>query len=348
MRSAALLLAAVAACPAATVGDGLVRLENAAVAVEVSPALAGRIVSLKRPGGAEMLAFVQDLRRRDLATLPQAASDGAYLHSGGSVVWLGPQRAWWAGQDGNPARRDARATWPPDPWLEYAAMTVVERTADHVVLQGQASRVSGIALRTRIAIAGDGAVVQAIEAVNASARSVAWDIWPNTRARPDARVFAPFDAQTRLRLEHSTFDPAVERQLPTSVEDGYLSFETALAPAVAGRLHTGKAFIVQARPRLFAAVDGELLIMAGSAVDPAQVHPDHAPVEVFQCAGGDPVRALLELEFHAPYRTLEPGASMRTAVAWRVVPLAVADPSAVRGHEPDAARLGQLAAAAAR
>lgn len=342
------LLSLCALCAAETVGDGVVRLENAQVVVEVVPRLGGRITALRRPGGDNVIASVPALMASAAGTLPQPGVEGTYLHGLGHVVWIGPQRDWWTQQDANPARRDARATWPPDPFLEYGDMQVVGRGPDHLSLLGPVSPVSGLRLRSEIRIAADGAVSQLIEAVNASPRTVTWDIWPNTRVR-DGTVFAPYERDTRLRLEHGTFDPVAERPLPAAVRDGYLSFNTVIAAGEEGMLHTGKAFMVSTRPRLFAFSGQDLLIVAAPAPGAGKVHPDHAPVEIFQCAGGDPIRAVLELEFHSPCRTLAPGASMRYAVAWRVVPAGPGDRIAIlRAHEPDAARLGELADAVAR
>lgn len=348
VRITGLLLLLGAACTAATVGDGLVRLENAQVVVEVLPRLGGRIITLRRPGGENVIASVPALLASAVETLPQAGVEGPYLHALGHVIWIGPQRDWWTQQDANPARRDARATWPPDPYLEYGDMQVVGRSADHLSLLGPVSLVTGLRLRTEIRIAADGAVSQLIEAVNAGQRSVTWDIWANTRVR-DGTAFVPYERDTRLRLEHGTFDPVAERPLPAAVRDGYLSFDTAIPAGEEGMLHTGKAFMVSTRPRIFAFSGQDLLITAAPAPGAGTVHPDHAPVEVFQCAGGDPIRALLELEFHSSCRTLAPGASMRYAVAWRVVAAGPGDRIAtLRAHEPDALRLGELADAAVR
>jgi hypothetical protein len=347
-RSICALLALCAVCAAETVGDGLVRLENAQVMVEVSPRLGGRITTLRRPDGPNLLAVLPELLRTQVDALPLPASDGGFLPGNGHVVWIGPQRGWWAHQDLNPARRDAQATWPPDPWLAYGTMQVVERGDDRVVLLGPASPITGLRLRLDLRIAADGTVVQAIEATNASQRAVSWDIWPNTRVRGEATVYAPYEAQTRLRIEHSTYDPQAEMALPAAVHDGYLSFDTHLPAERTALLNTGKAFLRSTRPRLFAALGQDLLIVAAASTDPAQVHPDHTPVEIFQCIGGAPIRTVLELEFHSAYRTLEPGAAMRFAVAWRIVPLDSPGTAGVRQHEADAVRLGKSADAALR
>lgn len=332
-----------------TVGDSVVRLENGQVVVEVVPALAGRIITMRRPDGPNLLAVVPTLLQTALEALPQATPDGPFLPGNGHVVWVGPQREWWTRQDLNLPRRDGRFSWPPDPWLEYGAMRVVESDRNHVVLLGSTSLVTGLRLRTQVRIDGDGAVVQTITAENASPRTVAWDLWPNTRVRGDGVVYAPYEPGSRLRLEHNSYDPLAEGQLPSAVSGGYFSFDTALPPDRTAIMHSGKVFLAAQRPRLFAVVGRELLIAATPAVEAGQIHPDHAPVEVFQCVGGDPARAVLELEFHGPYRTLAPGATMSFAVAWGIASLGEGSGAeAVRAHEAEATRLGELAASAIR
>lgn len=348
-RLGALLL--LAACGwAETVADGLLRLGNDRVQVALSPRLGGRIVELRRPGGANVLAADAITLAMPAADLPQPSPQGGFLPGQGHVVWFGPQRAWWAQQDAEPQRRDARATWPPDPYVEYGAMRVASASPEAVELIGRPSAVSGLEVRLRVAVAADGAVVQRIEARNAGPRTVAWDIWPNTRAPADARLFAPYEAGTRLRYEHASQDPAAVRQLAVVARDGLLGFDVAAAAADPGRQYSGKLFLTARRPHLFAALAADVLIVAAPPVDPAEVHPDHAPVEVFQCLGGDPRMGVLELEFHAPYRTLAPGEGMRSAVAWLVAPLPPGgDPAQrVRALAGDAARLVDRAAEAAR
>lgn len=341
------LIAAALLCPplaAAETGLEVVRLENARVVVEVVPRLAGRIAAIRRPDGENVLNFVPAVLNRPV---PEPTLDGGYFHCNGHVIWVGPQAGWWTQQEGNPARRADHATWPPDPWLEYGAMEVASRSADAVSLIGPVSQVTGLRLKTTVRITPDGEASQTIEAVNASQRSVAWDLWPNTRVRGDAQVYAPYPTGSRLKVEWGSSDPVAEMPLQAQVADGFLTFDTRLAPGTEGKLHLGKAFLAATDARLYAAAGRDLLIAVARTTPKGEVHPDHAPVEVFQCVGGDPLRHVLELEFHAGYRTLAPGESMRYAVAWKVVPLegeatTEARLRAIRAHEADAQALHRL------
>lgn len=332
-----LLLAAVAVrMPAGEVAGGLLRLADGQVVVEVAPALGGRIATLRRPDGPNLIAFDPV----GLAASPPvpAATSGFFFCLGG-VVWLGPQSSWWSQQDANPERRDARASWPPDPYLDHGAMTVAERTPTAITLRGMASPVSGVRMTITVRLAGEGVVVEEIAAENATDRPVTWDLWPNTRVRAPARVFAPYLPGSRLKVQYGTADPAAEIPLPHRVRGGWLSFDTRLPADEAGLLHSAKAFLAAERPRLAAVHGRDLLLMAGRPVAAGDIHAEHAPVEVFQCVGGDPLRTILELEFHSACRRLAPGEALRHAVAWKV--MALAGPGDEPGHAPADAAIGR-------
>lgn len=301
-----------AAEPVATV-----RLEAAGMVVEAVPALGGRIAVLRRAAGANVLAFDPAV----LATaIPEPRTDASWFPSLGHTVWLGPQSSWWTQQDANSARRETRATWPPDPWLEQGAMTVLERDPARLVLQGPPSPVAGMRLTLDLRIEPDGTVVQEIEARNCSTRTLAWDLWPNSRLRAESQAYAPWLPGTRLRVQYGTEDPAGELALPPLVADGFLSFDTRLPPERAGLLNSAKAFLAAERPTVYALLPADLVVAAAPGVPPGALHPEVAAVELFQCVGGDPGRGMLEVEFHSAHRSLAPGESLRHAVAWRVLP----------------------------
>lgn len=327
----------------ADTAPALIHLENAAVVVEVAPTLGGRIATLRRPQGENVFLYTPP------ASVPTASPDGPFLPANGHVVWLGPQSDWWTHQELNPQRAKEHATWPPDPYLEYGTMTVSEQTPTSLSLRGPASPVSGIQIATTIHLEADGAVVQTIAVTNVSTHAVAWDLWPNTRVRPDARFYAPYIAGSRLKVVFGTNDPTKETPLPPVVADGLLSFDTTIAPGTENLLHVAKAYVPANEPRLYAVAPHDLLTVVARAPVGA-VHPDQSPVEVFQLVGGDPVRALLELEFHSGYTTLPPGGVLRSAVAWRVSaysgePTPAAHRHAIRERDADVTRLRELVAA---
>ena len=75
---------------------------------------------------------------------PEASATGDDIGYLGHDVWVGPQKAWWTQQDVNRERREAKANWPPDPFLAFGKTRVIESTPTRLVLEGIESPVSGV------------------------------------------------------------------------------------------------------------------------------------------------------------------------------------------------------------
>src|SRR5262245_44623391 len=114
------------------------RLSNAAVTLAVVPALGARIVELRVGGGENLI----DADPRCLpGPFPPAALDTPFAPWNGHTYWVGPQPAWWTQQDLDPARRSARATWPPDPFHETARYKVLDVSPTRIRLESPMSPV---------------------------------------------------------------------------------------------------------------------------------------------------------------------------------------------------------------
>ena len=67
------------------------------------------------------------------------------------------------------------------------------------------------------------------------------------------------------------------------------------------------------------AINGDHFFVKRVGVTPrADVHPEHAAVEVYQSVGRAPDPGLLELEAHGPLRTLAPGETMQFLETWEL------------------------------
>ena len=55
------------------------------------------------------------------------------------------------------------------------------------------------------------------------------------------------------------------------------------------------------------------------------IHPQQGQVELYLDHGADIAAGLLEMEVHAPYRTLAPGEAMQARERWTVLPYDGAD-----------------------
>ncbi|WP_229493687.1 DUF4380 domain-containing protein [Massilia arenae] len=284
-------------------------LDNGVVHARVSAVAGGRLLSFALAGKPNFLLI--DEAAGDYDTAPDAAS--GHVPYQGHEVWIGPQRDWWAYQDVNPARAAAKAAWPPDPWLSLAKYTLVEKKRDKIVLDGPASPVSGIQLRKRYAlVAGkpDSLRLDA-EATNRSGKLAGRDIWFNTRVPAHTMAYVPVAAREDVRIE-----PA--GALHFTLGGGLLSLDLPM-PGDAPR--KGKLFAQPSHGWLAAFRDGQALVIQFAHQPRAAIHPAQGQVELYQDADARAAdKGMLELEVHAPYVELAPGAAMRASEHWTILP----------------------------
>ena len=293
-----------------------IRLDDGHLQVEVAHAIGGRIVHLSLPGRANMLR----VGAAALATVPapEPSADGPDLPYFGHELWLGPQSRWWLDQDVNQARRDAAAPWPPDPWLAHARNRIVQSGPHALVLEGVASPVSGLQATQSFRLSGGTPATLELgaEAVNRRDRDVRRNLWFNTRLPAGSRVFAPVarPADARLRADaDAVFDGPVAWW-----QDGLYSLQLdPPSPGKGGR--RGKIFITPSAGWVAGFNAGQLLVIRFERQDEALIDPEHGQLELYQqWHHDDPEAGILELEVHAPLRTLAPGESMQARERWTV------------------------------
>lgn len=303
-------------CASALAGPAPVEeiaLENGTLRLTVTPGLGGRVLGLQRDGEPNFLKIGEAVKDRPDPPVSADAGDIAYL---GHDVWVGPQSEWWLHQQANPARRQARANWPPDPYLGFATTRTLERTPASLALLGVESPVSGVQLRKRFALSRErpDSVELQVEARNVRKQAVAWDLWFNTRVLAATRVFVPVSsAPADVRIQ-----PAGEGfSVPAHVRaDGMLVLSTKDDRAA----QRGK-FLLQPAAGWMAGFQGRQALVIRFAHQPRErIHPEQGQVELYVDApAGDASAGLLEMEVHAPYRHLAPGASMQAAERWTLL-----------------------------
>jgi hypothetical protein len=290
-------------------------LRGDALELEVSPRLGGRVLHVSARGAPNLLRVGDAVRGQPDPTVDGMAGDIGYL---GHQVWVGPQGDWWRDQDVNPERRAQAAAWPPDPWLAYAPVTVLEHARDRVRLQGVDSPVSGVSLDSSYAILPHrpDTLAHDVRMQNVRDRPVAHDIWFNTRVRADTRVFVPVAdaAQARIR---SDIDNEYDG-LAGVTEDGIFSLE--LPPAGAGKSgRRGKVFIQPSAGWMAGFSQGQAFLVRFELQPRERIHPEHGQVELYQQWRPDsPADSLLEMEVHSPYVTLAPGEATSAREWWTV------------------------------
>jgi hypothetical protein len=309
-------LAGVLMCvPMAASAVETVRLQNGTVMLEVTPQLGGRGLGFSLRGRNNLLKVGEAVSAQPDPEVSATAGDIGYL---GHDVWLGPQSQWWTQQHANPARREAKANWPPDPYLAFGKTRIVERTPERLVLEGVPSPVSGVQLRKTFALSADrpDTVALRVQARNVRDTPVAWDLWFNTRVPSSTRVYVPVQGKQDVRVESSA-DKAFGPLLPR-IQEGLFSFERAPLPkGLSGR--RGKVFLQPSVGWMAGFAGDQLFIIRFARQDRSLIHPEQGQVELYLDETAAASEGLLEMEVHAPYRTLQPDQTMDAEELWTVL-----------------------------
>ncbi|MBD3240684.1 MAG: DUF4380 domain-containing protein [Chitinivibrionales bacterium] len=294
-------------------------INNGTTTVGVAPKAGGRVVLLCRDGGENVLK-VDPVLLNGHRWRGKVTPLSRFEQWNGHTVWLGPQSDWWRYQQVHPRRRSKAAVWPPDPFIEKAAYTVTHRDEHRISMRSPESPISGVRLDKTVEVTPDGAVRFRVTATNTRAQPLSWDLWLNTRVDGYARCYVPFNGDGRCRIE----GPRVKRKVKAEVIahencDGFFTFVPQRpSPHVPKRW--AKAFLHPSDGLIAAFRGRDVLLIRFPRHEEDAIHPKQALVELYNAVSHDRDDALLELEYHAPYRTLEPGASMTAEQTWELHP----------------------------
>ncbi len=293
-----------------------IRLANDTLAVELTPDIGGRLLSAHLVNKPNFLKVGDAVVTDPNPDVSPAANNIGYL---GHEVWVGPQSQWWQQQLVNDERRAAKAVWPPDPYLILAKNKTQEKNAQQVILQSPNSPVSGVAIKKTYSLV-DGNSNQLkldVEATNIRDSKVAWDIWFNSRVPHTTQVYVPVATMNDVRVEH--FSDATYDGLTHHFSDGIFALENANSANKQGR--KGKVFIQPLQGWMAAFRNDQLLIIQFTLQPKSAIHPEQGQIELYQeFLHSEPDAGLLELEVHAPYKVLAPGASMSATESWTLLP----------------------------
>ena len=290
-------------------------LDNGSVRATVTDAIGGRLLSFALAGRSNFLKV--DTAAGDPGAPIGATTDNVgYL---GHEIWIGPQKEWWSHQDVNPGR--AGASWPPDPWLSLARYKIEDARPDAVTLASPASPVNGLQLVKRYSlVAGKPHSLRLdVDAANTRKNQVAWDIWFNTRAHADTRVYVPVARRDDVRQQAIEPKPDMV-PLTWTLADGLFSLD--FYPAGKGRPHRNGKMLLQPSAGWMAGFHGGQVLVIQFAHQPrAAIHPDQGQVELYNDWQPDaPDKGLMEMEVHAPYVKLAPGRHMQASEQWTLLP----------------------------
>jgi Domain of unknown function (DUF4380) len=297
-------------------GMQLIELTNGTVVVGVVPPLGGRVVELKTAGGENLL---DSDPKRWKPPYPLPTIGTAFQPWNGRIVWVGPQTGFWSQQDLRPDLKQARAQWPPDPFNETGRFDVVEKTATLLKLKGATSPVTGLAFEHEYEITGLRTVRMKTTATNGRDTPVSWDLWPNTRVRPEGYPYVLPDVTQMLRMDGPPHADPDAGPYPSEGRGGWLTFPPGRKPEGGRKRIWAKAYVRPAQGLIAYFLGKQLLLIRAPIVPRNKLHGEQAFIEVYRGAGkGD--ATVLELEMHGPYQTLAPGASMGFEQTFEILP----------------------------
>jgi hypothetical protein len=307
-------------------GMELIELTNGEVVVGVIPPLGGRVVMLKAVGGENLL---DSDPKRWKPPYPRPELGTRFQPWNGRIVWAGPQSGFWSQQDMRPDLKKARAPWPPDPFNETGRFEVVERTPNLLRLKGGVSPVTGLALEHEYEITGERTVRMKATATNGRETPVSWDLWPNTRVRPEGSPYVLPDPVHMLRMDGPPHTDRVAVAYPSEMLNGWLTLPPGRKPASGHRKAWAKAYVRPAQGLIAYFLGQHLLLIRAPIVPKEKLHGEQAFIEIYRGAGKGP-DTVLELEMHGPYETLAPGVSMSFEQTFEI--LDYAGPETQEGH----------------
>jgi Domain of unknown function (DUF4380) len=314
-------------------GMELIELTNGTVVVGVLPPLGGRVVLLKAAGGENL--FDSDPKRWK-PPYPRPMLGTPFQPWNGRIVWAGPQSGFWSQQDLRPELRKAKAPWPPDPFNETGRFDIVGKTATLLRLKGATSPVTGLALEHEYEITGERTVRMKTTATNGRDAPVSWDLWPNTRVRPEGFPYALPDPMQMLRMDGPQLADGNAGAYPSEMRGGWVTLPPGRKPESGRKRLWAKAYVRPAQGLIAYFLGRQMLLIRAPIVPREKVHGEQAFIEIYRGAGKG-ADTVLELEMHGPYERLAPGASMSFEQTFEV--LDYDGPPAQEGH---VARLGAL------
>lgn len=297
-------------------GTSLLMLKNDVVEAGILPAAAGRVVLFQRPGGQNILKADPAIWTKTAKDYPPLEKWNTEISPDGQVHWTGPQANFWNQQTQFPDRENKM--WPPDPWSEIAEYAVTVKTPTMLILKGPVSPVSGLSFTKTYQLAADGAFTLTVTAKNERAEPVRWDLWSVTRVSPYypaftvvAKNYAP------MLLEGGTSEKSPP--IPWKVKDDIFSLfqEIPMPEGVTFRSRKALLYPPPGQAAIAYLRDNELFLKRFTPAAPEECAPGHTPIEIYleHRANGGGVQ---ELEFHGPYKTLQPGDTMSITETWEL------------------------------
>ena len=292
------------------------KLNNGVVKADITPEIGGRLVSFSLNDQPNFL-LLADLNTKD--TRPQVTPESDNIGYLGHEMWVGPQSQWWVQQKANAKRAVEKAVWPPDPYLILAKNTVLEHSAERVVLKSPESPVSGVQMVKAYALVPErkNSLRLQVRATNIRKENVAWDLWFNTRVPSNTLVYVPVaDAADVLQKK---LEDASNAPLVYTINDGVLSLDMTQPPA--GKVsRKGKLMIQPSQGWMASFRDKQVFIVQFPLQPKSTIHPEQGQIELYnEYNPSNLAEGLMEMEVHAPYKQLAPKEFMIADETWTIL-----------------------------
>ena len=302
-----------------TLNNRLVKLHNESLEIGVIPDLGGMAALLKLNGKPNVLKADETLWDKPPAPRRKFGPMTRWKAYNGHIVWLGPQSEWWTQQTKSVSRLKTKAVWPPDPYINQGHFKIIEKNDNSIIMAGPPSEFSGVELTKQIKIIGDNKILFSVKATNIRNTPVSWDLWLNTRVDGYARCYVPLSDPTKVRFDGAETDIQDMSSFLHDKQSNFFYIEP-LPPSKGKFSRWAKAFIPADKGFMVGFTSGQAIVIRFKKHAPKQIHPQHALVEIYNYTNQNKEDALTELEYHAPYITLNAGESMETSEEWELYP----------------------------
>jgi len=292
-------------------------LSNHVINVDITPDIGGRLLGFSLQGRDNFL-LVGDAVAENSA--PVVSPQSGHMPYMGHEMWVGPQSEWWVHQLLNAERNEQRAVWPPDPYLVLAKNQRVLESNSQIVLRSPNSPISGVVMeKTYSLVASNPNQLQLdVSVQNIRDTDVRWDTWFNTRVTPATQVYVPVASEQDLRVNN--IEDEIHGPLAYDLSQGIFHLDSQSVPSnKLGR--KGKLLIQPSHGWIAAFRAKQLFVIQFTHQSYASIHPEQGQVELYLEYPMTEVSAgVLELEVHAPYKTLKPSGIMQAQELWTLLP----------------------------
>lgn len=297
----------------------VIYISNGGIKAGILTDVGGRIVSFQRINGENVLESDPSLwdepTEQRIIPTPHTLDFKAY---NGHEVWVGPQSHWWKQQDLNEEKLSSALFWPPDPFISFGKYTILEQSEARIVLQSDISPISGIIITKEIKINEEGKLHFTATIQNKRSIAVSWDIWFVTRVNGHNPNFVPINSSEEVTLSEPSHPYQGRPRYKT--EEGFFSF-TPLDKDPNYEECTGKAFIRSNHPLIATVCGDELFVLQYTHHDAETIHPEQSEIELYNFVHEKREMSLLELEYHSPFKTLQPEEKMSSEMSWELIAL---------------------------